>query len=464
MSYADLSNYSEVLKTFYLPAIQDQLNRENFLSAKIEVNEEDISGKNATIDCRYGRSGGTGARGDYGTLPTPDHQKFKTMTVPTKYNYGRVTFSGPTIAATRDEKGAYARVVDTEVTGIVDDLKKEVNRQYWGCGYGILGRWYSGSTTALVLQKRYCNNAILPGGAFGSTFGGKYLTENGHAYVLIPAFTSGFATAWTATAVDIEVTAIDESGTYTDTLTNTDPGSGTEAAGTFLIRVANLTDENDVTSQTQATFNTNVHEMMGLRGIVTDTNIDDIAFNDGTASAQGFDSTDTHSLQGLAIATYPWWKANVDSHVSGRYAGQRALTLNMMQKMFDSIEIKAGKDYGPDVVLMPHALRREYLELCLADRRAVNTMELDGGFTAIDYNGIPLMVDVDAIDGEIYFLTMKDLQLYRMSDYDWMDKDGAILQRISGVDAYEATIFRYAEFGCKRRNSQGVITDLAYEL
>ena len=47
MSYADISNYSEVLKTYYLPAIQDQLNRENFLSAKIEANEEDVSGKNA---------------------------------------------------------------------------------------------------------------------------------------------------------------------------------------------------------------------------------------------------------------------------------------------------------------------------------------------------------------------------------------------------------------------------------
>ena len=128
MSYADLSNYSEVLKTFYLPAIQDQLNRDNFLAAKIETNEEDVSGKDATIECRYGRSGGTGARADYGTLPTPDYQKFKTMTVPTKKVYGRVIFSGPTIAATRDEKGSYARVVDTEITGIVDDLKKEVNR------------------------------------------------------------------------------------------------------------------------------------------------------------------------------------------------------------------------------------------------------------------------------------------------------------------------------------------------
>jgi len=57
---AILSTYDEVLKTFYLPAIQEQLNHETFLADRIEVNEEDVSGKNATIEMHYGRSTGTG--------------------------------------------------------------------------------------------------------------------------------------------------------------------------------------------------------------------------------------------------------------------------------------------------------------------------------------------------------------------------------------------------------------------
>jgi hypothetical protein len=202
--------------------------------------------------------------------------------------------------------------------------------------------------------------------------------------------------------------------------------------------------------------------MMGLRGIVTNTDIDDIAFVYTTTS--GFTSTYTDPLQGLAIGSYAWWKANVDTHASGRYAGQRALTFKLMQKMFDKVEEKAGVGYGPDTIMTTKPIRREYLDLCLADRRAVNTMTLDGGWEALDYNGVPLMVDDDAIDGEMYFLTLKDIQLYRMSDYDWMSKDGAILSRISNVDAYEAVLYRYAELGCRRRNSQGVIADLAYEL
>jgi hypothetical protein len=198
---------------------------------------------------------------------------------------------------------------------------------------------------------------------------------------------------------------------------------------------------------------------MGLRGIVTDEDIDDIAYYNGTV--RGMNAL-ADPLQGLAVGSYTWWKAQVDSSTT-RYGAQRDLTLPMMQKMFDKVEIAAGKDYGPDFIMTTHALRREYLELCRVDRRSVNTMALDGGFTALDYNGVPMMVDPDAIDGEIYFLTLKDLQMYRMSDYQWMDKDGAILSRVSGYDAYNAVLFRYAELGCKRRNSHGVLCDLNYE-
>jgi hypothetical protein len=135
-----------------------------------------------------------------------------------------------------------------------------------------------------------------------------------------------------------------------------------------------------------------------------------------------------------------------------------------MDKMFDDVEEEAGKDYGPNIILTTRAIRREYKELCVADRRYVNTMTLDGGWSALEYNGIPLTVDNDAIDGEMYFLTTKDIQIYRMSDYDWMDKDGAILARLTGYDAYEAVLFRYAEMATSRRGSQGVLCDISYEL
>ena len=83
---AILSNYSEVLKTFYLPAIQEQLNNMTYLINILDVNETDVSGKNATINLHYGRNTGTGARADGGALPDAGYQKHQTCTVPMKLN------------------------------------------------------------------------------------------------------------------------------------------------------------------------------------------------------------------------------------------------------------------------------------------------------------------------------------------------------------------------------------------
>lgn len=447
----NLSNYDEVLKTYYLDGIQEYLNHSTILKDLIEVNEKDISGKNATIECHYGRSTGTGARGDGAQLPDANYQKFKTCTVPMQYIYGRIEVTGPTIAATREAKGAYGKALDLEVRGIVNDLGKECNRMDWGAGYGTLARWRStAGATSYTLQKLYRANTA-GGDGFGSTFGGKYLENRGDAVpVVLSSMSSASAATYTVDTTDIDVSALTK-GTTFDTVTVTDPGV-VEAAGTFYVRPASLG---------AATTNGGQRlESMGIRGLVTDTDLDAITINDGTDT--GLATANLDALQGLDVATYPWFKSIVDSHGSGRYAGQRALTLTLMQTMFDLVEEAAGKDYGPSLMLTTRALRREYLELVRADKRYVNTLELDGGWTALDYNGVPFTTDNDAIDGEIYFLTLGDIQCYRMSDYDWMQKDGAILSRISGFDTYEAVLFRYHEMGIKNRKTQGVLTDLNY--
>jgi hypothetical protein len=446
-----LSNYDEVLKLFYTDAIQEQLNHETILADMLEVNEDDISGKDAKIECHYGRSGGTGARADGGALPDADYQKYIMATVPMKYNYGTITFSGPTIAATRDARGAYANVIDSEVTGIVRDLKVDINRQMWGAGYGVLARWRSGTGTSHTLQKMYRGNAT-GGDGFGSTFGAKYLKENGKAVPVVLTVAASVITAATVATTNIAVSAIAESATY-DTITCTDP-SVTEAAGTFYVRPASLVtyDASNATGGARL-------EMMGLRGIVTDEDIDEINLTD---RANSYTSPTTDTLQGLDADTYTWWRAVVDTHPSGRYLGTRSLTYSLMQKMFDKVEDNVGDGMGPNLILLPKPIRREYLELCVADRRYVNTNFFDGGWKGIEFNGVLMATDKDAIDGEVYFLTKEDLQVYRMSDYSWMEKDGAILSRISGYDAYEAVLFRYAELGCRRRNSHGVLCDIAY--
>ncbi|KKK55757.1 hypothetical protein LCGC14_3071350, partial [marine sediment metagenome] len=350
---------------------------------------------------------------DGGALPTATYQKFLTSTVPMKYNYGRVSFTGPTIAATRDTRGAYARVVDTEIRGVVDDLQKEVNRQLWGIGYGILARWETGSSTSYTIQKSYTNNAVGPD-AFGSTFGAKYLAENNSAVaVVLASMSSATSATYTVDATDLAISAITNGtgSTLTDTITVSNP-TVTEAVGMFLVRPASL--------GAAAASGAHRLEMMGLRGIVdSDISLDNAAINDNTDTGVGTTTPGIDWLQGVSASTYTWFQAIVMNHSSGRYGGQRAITDKLLQTMFDAVEKKAGKDYGPDLIMTTRPIRNEILQLWKKDRRFVNTKEFDGGWTGLEYNGIGIFVDNDAIDGEIYFLTTKDLQIYRMSDYDW---------------------------------------------
>ncbi len=351
--------------------------------------------------------------------------------------------------------------VYVQPAGDLEYLQKEVNRQLWGCGYGVLARWVTGATTAITVQKSYRGNSV-GGDGFGSTFGAKYLEENDQCVVVVlSSASSSSGVGYTVDATSLTVSAIVKGtgSTLTDAFTVTN-AAVSEAGGSFYVRIASL--------GTIAALGTQRLEMMGLRGIVDNDKLDNIVGFDGSNSgpASGTDnyglSTDDY-LQGLNTGTYPFFKANVFTHASGRYYGQRAITDDLLQQSFDAVEKKAGKGYGPSMMITSRPIRRTILALWKTDRRFVNTMEFDGGWSGLEYNGIGIFVDNDAIDGELYVLTTKDLQIYRMSDYDWMDRDGAILFRISGKDAYEATLFRYAEMGCTRRNSQAVIADLSYE-
>jgi len=376
-----------------------------------------------------------------------------------KYNYGRITVSGPTIAATRDAKGAYAKAIDYEMKGLVIDVSKDLNRQLWGSGQGILARWQSTTdSNTYVLQKSYLPAA--GGAGFGSTFGSKYLMPNGQTGM------EAVPVVYTAnTAIAVDTTSIAPSAVSTadtaDTITTTDPGV-TEASGTVYVKG---NSSRAVLTSGDSDTETAPREMMGLWGVVN--NISPCrAFTTNGVVAASSGLTGMNGLQSLAESSYSWWQANVFSHASGRYQGQRALTTDMMQEAVDSVEEELADDMGgamsPTIILTTRAIRRQYVDLLVADKRFIDWKVMDGGYKVVEFNGIPIAVDNDALAGDMYFLYEPALQIYQMSDLEWMEKDGNVLNRVSGYDAYEATLFWYSELGCSRRNVHAVLTDIQY--
>lgn len=164
--------------------------------------------------------------------------------------------------------------------------------------------------------------------------------------------------------------------------------------------------------------------------------------------------SDTLTLQGLDVATFAWWKANVLANGGTN----RAISLSLMQTALDATE--TNSDGEVSAIYTTHGIRRAYQALLQADRVYQNTMEFDGGFKALDYNGLPLIADKDAVANTLFFADESHLKMYRMSDWEWMEEDGAILSRVSGEDAYEAVLFKYCELGCSARNAQTVLKDI----
>jgi hypothetical protein len=60
----------------------------------------------------------------------------------------------------------------------------------------------------------------------------------------------------------------------------------------------------------------------------------------------------------------------------------------------------------------------------------------------------------------MFSVTPDRLQEYRAADWEMMSDDGAILSRVSGVDAYEATLFMYHELATDQRNALGLMSGI----
>lgn len=193
------------------------------------------------------------------------------------------------------------------------------------------------------------------------------------------------------------------------------------------------------------------NEMMGLLGIV-----------DSNADAQTFVST----LQNVSRATYPEWDAQVLSNAGTG----RALTEDLLDQAILQTEEQADADVS--LMITSSTQFRKIGQMLTPDRRYSPTMELDGGFTAINWANIPIVWDrdcprygqhvVDGADTDMLFgLDESSLAIYQLADWDFDDTDGNVMHRRQDVAAYDATLFYYSQLGCTDPANNFVIRDLS---
>lgn len=212
-------------------------------------------------------------------------------------------------------------------------------------------------------------------------------------------------------AVSRTVTAVNEATSQV----TIDGAAVTVTAGDFAVRAGNYGKEPH-----------------GLRSLVTNT---------------------TTSLFNLSSSTEPLWQSKIDA-LNGNLSEAR------MIKMCDDLRTNGGR---PTVIFTDLGSRRAYFNLLTTQRRFTGTKDFGGGFSGLAFtydDDIPVMTDIDAPAGEMFFLREPDFTVYQESDWSWEDTDGDIWKWVTNYDAFEALMKKYWEFAIKRRNTQGRMTGI----
>jgi len=437
---------SQILKEVYQPAIVDQLNSNTVLKRLIGRRPETmIEGKYMVIDLRVGRNFGYGSIAEGGRLPDPQQQRYQQARYNAKYSYGRIKFSGPAASASRSDRGSFIRVMDGEVQGLVQDVQVNDNRVMFGDGSGRLCQLVGTSAGSAGPW-----TVINPGGIVSTALGTQYL-DNGMRVAVLSSVTSDTG------SVSIGTIPTSGGATFAGSMRAAFLASVDKSAGTVnFVDAAGAPINLVQTSGTQYLYlaseaSTDLpgsswargYEQNGLAAIIDDA---DPVFQDNVSWPTG--------LGAIPIATFPIWKSPIIDNAGTPIP----FSPDMFQQLMDLEDQTAAGSI--DLWITTHGIRRQYLNLLVAAKQYVNTMELDGGFKSLTYDGRPLVVDKDCTRGRIYGLSLETIFIASETDYNWMDADGSILTRMENQDAFQACLYHYWEMGTDARNRNGSIQDI----
>jgi hypothetical protein len=409
-----LTTYDSALKVWYLPTMQKLLNNATILLSRIQKDSstQNPDGKSFTVAIHSKRNDLAGIGiAESGTLPDDGNQGIINAIVPNKYTYSKIKFTGPVIRASRSNVGAFVKVADFETRQALVDMKRRMNQLLNGDGTGALA-YATGNDAATPFDvddnQGYPFHHLLT----GQTNRVNYVTASDHTTLRNTAAIVATVGASTSTATSISFTG---GGTFTTT-----------ADGDYLVPYGA----------------TPGYQVQGITGIISASDPP----NAGGLLASG--------LHGLTVAAQPNWAAQI----VGTEATRRDISTADIQRVLTLITTNTAYDESQVKFLLCHPFTKDkFVELMLNERGFVNEMTLDGGFEAVLYNKKPLVADPQARRGRISFIVPESLAIFRTSDFEWMEDDGAVLSRVSGQDAYEAILFHYGDLACLARNANGAI-------
>ena len=161
--------------------------------------------------------------------------------------------------------------------------------------------------------------------------------------------------------------------------------------------------------------------------------------------------SDSAELYGLDRTANGWLKPYKVSSVG-------TLTENAIQKALDMVEANGGGT--TNFIVCSWGVRRALFDL-LSDKRSLQPVELQGGFKALSYNGIPVVADRFCPEGTMYLLNTDDFRLHQLCDWQWLEGEGGgVLHQVATKACYTATLVKYAELLCYRPCGQAMLSGI----
>lgn len=392
-----------LLKEYYLPGLREVMNQKTFLLSQIERSSESVEGLEIVGAIHIGRNQGVGSRAEGGTLPTAGRQRNINVRSWLKYHYVRLQLSGPLMRSVTSDRGGWQKPLEQETRGAVTDLKADINRQLYGDGTGVLAS-ATGAPTGQVIPVSTLTKEKL-----------RQIKKD----MLIDVGPADGTSALTATG--LTVSAVSASSI-------TVSSGAASSNGSLIYRNGNRSNE-----------------VTGLRKIV---------------AASG-------SYLGIDPATEPDWV----SYVSANGGTPRAVTEELVEAAM--VEVSMLTDDEVDLIITTPKIHRNYAALMASLRRFPNPVELKSGYRGLDVSvagqanlggqTVGMVYEKDCPSGHLFGLTTNRLSWQRASDWEFMDEDGAMLNRIANQDAYEATVFSYADLHTDSRASHFLVKDLTDE-
>jgi len=397
----NLSSFDAALKEFYEGAIRETLNNDVMAFKTLDESDREWSGRHVRFPVHTSRNNGVGGRGESGTLPTAGNQSYAESRISATYQYGRLTLTGQVLAA---GKNAFADAMAVEMSGLTTDLVNDAAKQVWGVGDGRLAQ--VGAAAASATQITVYNRFFEPGQP-----GARFLGSGQSIDIGTVAAPTSLCSSQIISTIGIS----QNPATNTDSINVTASTLNGSQCESFI-------------------FNRGAGgagiEMQGIRSLVdnyTESNI--------WGSNAYFGAT----IQNISRATVTNWNSLILSN-SG-----------VERILVDKIHSESGLE--ADCIWGHHDVIRAFQESVAADRRYSTTSfqvgvdGANGGKPSLSYNGVKMIKDRYAPYNELLIMKKDILKMYTLSNLKFADMDGAILNRVSNQDVWEAFVRYYKNLG-----------------